>query len=812
MRLLGFGAVLVSMASAAAADSPVVTAERRPEPVDRVAGAVSLFTPRLMDDLGQALLPGLVETVPTMAGGREAGLGSVNSLFLRGLGSSDSLSVSQAPLGQFVDEVRLSGRAAGDFARFDVARVEVLRGPQTVPWGWNTAAGVVHTVLSPPSERFGGFVEGGYGSYDHKLVRGSVNLPVASMLQVKLSGFYEDDDGRASNSTTGERTNDADRAGLRLAARLRPAADLTWDVALSYLEANGENLPDFDCDPADASRCRGRFVTTGLSTQRRLGGVPQYDLPVSGAKADFALGNRSATTLVTSRLEWAGERVQLKLISGFSDSSERSALDLADGRGVPDLATPVPPVRGFRNGGFTTLTDAAVEAVSQEVLLSGTFAEGRVGWMAGGLWRREQGTADVADLLTAEDGTAAGVPRLLADRVLRTESETRAGHAALDVRPIEALRLSAGVRYTDETRTLGVRDNRAGCAAGGPGCFGAMPTAGNGAAIPTRISEGRWTPRVAVDWQVADAILLYASATEGVRSGGWNLRATTPEALLPYSGSSGWAWEAGARTSWLDGRLTVALTGFLSELSDVAVDSSTVGADGRLVMETRTGADWRNRGLELEVAATPLEGMNLFLNLGWQDARYAVGEATGVDGFGVPTVRQQQLDCQAELGAGLLPLGMGVDRAASCARGIVTATGEIASPARAPDVTLAAGGSWDIPVLTAGIVMTPSATLLYRSSMETGASNLTLFEGAVTAGSGTIYAANPFDGSVISGSRSGARWLLNAGFAIRTDDDAWLMVVECANCLDRTVADASLGTLTYLAPPRTWMLRARRQF
>lgn len=808
MRLLGFGAVLVSMASGAAADSPVVTAERRTAPAE----TVSLFTPRLIDDLGQPLLPGLAATVPNMAAGREAGLGSVSSLFLRGLGSADSLAAPDAPLGQFVDEVRLSGRAAGDFGRFDVGRVEVLRGPQTVLWGWNTAAGALNTELAPPRETFGGFVEGGYGSYDHKLVRGSVDLPVASVLQVKLSGFYEDDDGRASNSTTGERTNDADRAGLRLAARLRPAAGLTWDVALSYLESNGENLPDFDCDPADASRCRGRFVTTGLSTQRRLGGGPQYDLPVSGDKADFALGNRSATTLVTSRLEWAGERARLKLISGYSDSSERSALDMADGRGVPGLANPVPPVRGFRNGGSTTLTDADVQAVSQEVLLSGAFADGRVGWLAGGLWRREQGTADVADLMTAENGTAAGAPRLLADRVMRTENETRAGYAMLDVRPIEALRLSAGVRYTDETRTLAVRDNRAGCAAGGPGCFGAAPTAGNGAAIPTRISERRWTPRVAADWQVADGILLYASATEGVRSGGWNLRATTPEALLPYAGSSGWAWEAGARTSWFDGRLKMSLTGFQSELSDVAVDSSTVGADGRLLLETRSGADWRNRGLELEATATPLEGMTLFLNLGWQDARYEVDDTTGLDGFGVPTVRQQQLDCQAELAAGRLPVATGADRAPSCARGIVTADGRIATPARAPDLTLAAGGSWDIPVLTAGIVMTPSATLLYRSSMETGASNLSLFEGAVTAASGTVYGANPFDGDVISGSRSRARWLLNAGFAIRTDDNAWLMVVECANCLDRAVADASLGTLTYLAPPRTWMLRARRQF
>jgi iron complex outermembrane receptor protein len=64
----------------------------------------------------------------------------------------------------------------------------------------------------------------------------------------------------------------------------------------------------------------------------------------------------------------------------------------------------------------------------------------------------------------------------------------------------------------------------------------------------------------------------------------------------------------------------------------------------------------------------------------------------------------------------------------------------------------------------------------------------------------------------VSGSFVRAHWLLNAGFAIRTDDDAWLMVVECGNCLDRTVTEASLANLSWLSPPRTWMLRARRQF
>lgn len=822
--VLGLGCMASGALAQAAPEAPVsgprlhditVTAQRRPEAVQTVPLAASPFTPRLLDDLGISDTLGLVATIPNMIASSNVGLGSANSYFLRGLGNTESIATVDPAIGVFVDEVPLARQNANNVAFFDVERVEVLRGPQETLFGRNTPAGAINIVLRPPGTSFGGFVEGGYGSYDRKFVRGSVDLPVASMLSFKLSGYYQDDDGRASNSTTGERTNDSDRAGLRLAARLTPVEDLTWDVALTYVESNGETLPDFECDPADAARCRGRFVTTGLSTTRRLGGVPQYGVPVTGAKAGFALGNRTATTLLTSNLGWAGDHVALNLITGISDISQRYALDLADGRALPDLAAPVPPVRGFRDGGYTLVNDGSDQLISQEVKLSGDLAAGRVSWIAGALLSRAQSRTDFADLATREDGTATGVPLLVADRLLTNETRTAAGYAQLDVRPLEALRLTAGLRYTDEEKSFSIRDNRDVCRANpaAAGCLENGIVAANGMAVPQRLTSSKWTPRLAADLRLADDVLLFASAAQGIRSGGWNARATRPDALLPFAPESTWSYELGLKSTWLDQRLRVNLTGFLLDVSELQTSSAQLNAaDGSLSFVTRNAADYRNNGLELELAAVPVDGLNLFLNLGWQQDRYQVPDTLAPDAYGVKSVSLQQLDCRAQLAAGLLPLAPGANNAPDCAAGIVTAAGEIATPVRTPDWTLAAGGSWDIPVLTAGIVMTPSATLLYRSAMETDAANATLFEGASTASDGTLYPANPFGGDAISGSRARAHWLLNAGLAIRTDDDTWLMVLECENCLDRAVTQSSFANLSSLNPPRTWMLRARRQF
>jgi iron complex outermembrane receptor protein len=309
--------------------------------------------------------------------------------------------------------------------------------------------------------------------------------------------------------------------------------------------------------------------------------------------------------------------------------------------------------------------------------------------------------------------------------------------------------------------------------------------------------------------------MLFASATRGFKSGGWNARGTRRDTLLPFDPETVWSYEGGIRSEWLDNRLRVNLTGFFLNASDLQTPSAFVNpVDSSVTFITQNFADYENRGLELELQAAPVTGLNLYVNVGYQSDRYTVADTLAPNEFGIKSVRQQQLDCLAQLAAGRIPLApAGSRNAPDCAAGIIDANGTIATPVRTPNWTLAFGGFYELPVPAAGIVLVPGANIMHRSFLETGTSNGSIFAGASPPTfDNVIFPANPFGGAFLTGSQTPAHWQVQASFTVRTDDNNWQVALECENCFDVAFNQSSLVNVTYISPPRTWMLRARRRF
>ena len=679
-----------------------------------------------------------------------------------------------------------------------------MRGPQGVRLGRNTSGGVIDILMKAPSDKVEGYGEFSYGAYSRYTGRASINLPLNQSVALKLSGYYQTDKGYVHDNTTGERLNDNDGAGLRLALRLKFSDRLSWNGAVAYMRSQGENILNFDCDPANPAQCNGRYTSTGLRTTTS-GYAP---LAIAGRKAEFGLGNTTDNILYTSNFEWAGDNFTLNAITGYVDLTQTYGMDYADGRGVPSVANPVPAVQGYLLGGLTVLNDGSHRQFSQELKLSGALFGGALEYATGFLVTDAKDRTDFAGLATGVGGSAA--PQLLADRVLNTDTTAWAGYFQGGFHVSSQFKLSAGVRYTDETRTLRIADNRAVCTGSSAlACLNQSSLfAPSGAAIPTRQTTRQWTPRFAVEFTPGDALMLFASASRGYRSGGWDTRSFTASGLLPFAPETVWSYEAGAKAAWFDQRLSVNLTAFLLDAHNVQTATGLV-PDGAT---TTTVAGLRNKGVELEVVAAPIEGLRIFANAGFQDANYRVDRnASAVDQYGVRSVAVQQANCLAQLAAGSIALGPATTNATDCATGIVTAEGGIARPVRTPRVNLAAGGSYDFKVPAAGIVLTPSAQASYRSAYETAGANGTIYAGPVTAG-GTTYPANPYGGTVISGSHANAFVLVDAAMTLRTDDNNWTLALECSNCLDRTYVASSLANYAYLGPPRSWQVRLKRVF
>ncbi|MFN7398865.1 MAG: TonB-dependent receptor [Sandaracinobacter sp.] len=649
-HLLGSVALVFGLSAPALSEAPAQA--ETPLPVSTMLPPLPVLaeTRLTADDLGARgdpwrLLP--EARVPGLMAAPLAGRGQL-SYSVRGLGNSSTVAPLASAVGLFVDGVPLGDRDGEAFALFDLQSVELLRGGQGALMGRGTSGGAVLLTLAAPSDTLGGFIGGAWGTYDRKMGRGSVDVPLG-VLAVKLSAYVSDDDGFARNQTTGEKVNDRDRAGIRLAARVAATDRLSLNVSLAYVEDAGELIASFTCNPAAPSDCDGRSLTTGLTTARRLGGVPQFDVSVAGEKAGQRLGSRVSTTLLTANVGWRGDSHSLEMITGWWDSREQSGLDFADGRGLPGNGGG--PVRGFANGGFTLLTDAQEQQTSQEVRLTGRVFDGALTYVVGGQIIDSSATRDMADLLTAENGKATGALSLLADRVVRTDTQALAGFADATL-ALGRLTLGAGIRYTDEERSFG------------------QP----GGAAPGTISTGIWTPRASASFALGENAALFANVARGYRPGGWNERGLTPGTQRAFAAETAWTYEAGIAARGFGGRLDAKLTAFLLDVSDhQATGAAVVG--GVPQFGASTVGDLRNRGVEAELTARPLDGLNLYANLTWQDASYR--------------------------------------------RALVAA-----DPMFTPDFTIGAGGRWDVPVPSSGAILSPTIDLLWRSAHETDLLNV----------------------------------------------------------------------------------------
>ncbi|MDR7101181.1 TonB-dependent receptor domain-containing protein [Croceicoccus sp. BE223] len=786
-------------------DEIVVTAQRREESMQDVPIAVSAFSPDQLAKQGITNTLEVSQFVPNMIANNNTGLGSANSFFLRGLGNSETIPTFDPPVGVYVDEIYLSRQNANNLSLFDVERVEVLRGPQGTLFGRNTTGGAVSVVMAQPDfGRIGGFAEVGYGAFDKKLARGSIDLPLADSFAIKISGYWQDDDGYAKNVTTGERLNDDDGWGARLGLRGEMADWARFSGSYSHIVANGENLVNFECNRADPTDCNGRFISSGMTTAQ----APDYPVTVTGRKADFALGNKTQSDIVIGKFDFDVSRsATLSLITGYVRQEQQYALDFYDGSGAPSLSNPYPAVRGAEFGGFVIANDSYADQFSQEAKLSGSLADGLVDYTTGIYYIKEKNYSDFADIF----GLSTTSALLLADRTLRNSTEAIAGYVQGDFNVTDRLKLTAGVRYTDETKKIDFSDNRAQCQVT-PLPANCLDTANlyapNGEAIPTELKTKIWTPRFAVNFKANPDVLLFASATRGFKSGGWAARVSSPTQALPFDPEKVWSYEAGIKSELFDRKLRANLTLYWMDVSDLQTPSGVINASGSVTFITRNFADYRNRGAELELTFAPIDGLNLFFNGGYQDDKYIIDyDAPEFDEYGTRSVGAQQALCQAAIAGGAV--GGGTGTTGFCGAGIVTPNGDIAEPVRTPDWTLSFGGSYEA-MLGNNLTLTPSVAASWHSKQEVQTGNLTIYSGSVTGTNGT-YPANPQGGDFIVGSYSAAAWQVNAGLTLATQDRDWSLSLTCSNCFNDSFVQSYLGW-SYLNAPRTWMARLRREF
>jgi iron complex outermembrane receptor protein len=703
----------------------VVTAQRRSQRLQDVPIAVSAFSG---DDLAAQQVQATIDLprlVPNMVGATNVGIGSANTYFIRGLGNTESIATFDPPVGTYVDDIYISRQNANNFSFFDVDRIEVLRGPQGTLFGRNTTGGAINVILKKPRDEVGGYVEASYGRFDSWRGRASIDLPVSETVLTKFSAFGVKSDGYVRNVTTGEKNNGQESYGFRGAVRLLPTDGITWDVAADYIRDDQVNVPSTLIGDKLVSQTGLRSDVAGLA------GI------VAGDKQNLTFGNVVKTLSFSSNLQIEVGEATLSLITGYRDLRQDYLSDIFDGP--------------FATGGFGLSNSGRFKQFSQEVKLNGRLLDDRLEYVVGAFYLRENNRTDFADVFTLPL-TPEGVPLVLADRILRNRTSAPAIYAQFDYRPVDALTLTVGARYTSEKKRVGVVPNANPLLAGVPYDTDDILAAG----VPIRDKTNVFTPRIAIEYRATPDTMLFASATRGFRSGGWNARALSAETFRQFGPERVWSYEGGIRTELFDRMLRVNATAFYTDVDGFQVPLGFVDSLGAINFVTQNGSDFRNYGLEAEILFAPTRGLSLFANVGLQRAKYLNPDAT---------IQAQQAACR------------GGD-AASCGQGIVAPDGSLARPQRTPKLSLALGGSYDAEI--GDYILTPSANTTYQSRNTIG-----------TAG---------VPGDFVDG-----EWVVNANLYVRPAARSWKVGIECANCFDNNfVATNFPPGFTFYNMPMTW--------
>lgn len=206
----------------------VVTAQKRVQSLQDVPLSVAVLSGEQLADRNITEISQLQTTTPNFSfqgnnNPRGAGIS------IRGIGTNNFSSAVEGSVGIVVDGVPIGRQGAGLTDFFDVARVEILRGPQGTLFGKNASAGVLNIVTNDPSHDFGGRLQATYGEFNEFVLRGVVTGGITETLALRASAYLTKRDGYIHNVNDGSDLNNRNEWGVRGKLLWEPAENIRVD-------------------------------------------------------------------------------------------------------------------------------------------------------------------------------------------------------------------------------------------------------------------------------------------------------------------------------------------------------------------------------------------------------------------------------------------------------------------------------------------------------------------------------------------------------------------------------------------------------
>jgi iron complex outermembrane recepter protein len=545
----------------------VVTASKRTETLTKAPLAVTAISQQQLTDAGVVSVQDLSAQAPDLSL-RQVGYAGSLQITIRGVTNTDPNQSSNPAIATYVDGHYLGSTRGIAGELYDLADVEVLRGPQGTLYGRNSTGGNVNINTADPVSSFRAAIDVSYGNYQDVLTHGMVNIPVSDALAVRLAFVTHYNNGYfdTSSGTNAPNYGKAADYGARFSTLWTPTEDFKWRLVVEEFHSNG--TPSLDIAVA----------TDG----KPLDGLPVFDRPVPYYPEPPL--SRIDNLLAVSRMEWQiGSGLSLTYLAGYQDNDNIQQFATS----APTLEDSFDGYRPYLNINFSQELDLHYDANGMHNILGGSF------------YHLQNEDGDTYHLYFSDE-----IFRLYQPDINKTTAWGIFDQASYDV--TSRLRFIAGLRYSYEHATNnGEYDST--CPLGnyapntslasltpaamtGPGCAYTLnpPTAGTWKDV---------TWRAGAQYDVSDQTSAYLTVATGFKSGGLNSGIVDP--LPVYAPEKITNYELGVKTHLLDNRLNLNTSIFYEDYRNLQV-TQAVTANGQTSGVTANAAAARIYGTEIE--------------------------------------------------------------------------------------------------------------------------------------------------------------------------------------------------------------------
>jgi iron complex outermembrane receptor protein len=658
----------------------VVTARKREEGSQEVPLSVTAYNSDQIEALKVRDLTGLGVGMPNVSLEDVGTTRGTANFSIRGLGINSSIPSIDPAVGVFVNGVYMGVNNGIIFDTFDLASVEVLRGPQGTLFGRNVTGGAVLLNTKKPGEQLEGTAkyavdtgdEGGLNSY----YMGAIGGPVTDNLAARLVVYYNDDEGKFENEYNGEDFGEIEQKMVRGTVVWTPSDTTELIVRYEHNDIEGQG-------PAAQTHTNGSGVP---------GNFVNFERDSTKFSIDEEGSQDSDTDFFTAELNWDigfGDGT-ITNIFGYRDSSAQTVSDID-----------AQPVWLFHAPAWLDATQ-----YSNELRYNGVFDD-RANVTVGALYyTNELNYHERRNLLGIATGGVA--PAASFDGGGEYNVDTYNVFAQVDYDLSDQWTLTAGINYSYEEKDAKIASLSQNINNPYNPANSCNIVEGNSPCAFDFVDDDDWdnlAPKLGATFHIDDSSRIYGHWTRGYRSGGYNLRNTSfdpADSPGPFDEEEVNNYEIGYKSTHEWGKLNAAI--FYNEIDDMQRELNNPGPIG-VIQVIKNTADATMTGVEVDGVFSLTDNLVMLAAFGYVDAEYDTVR-DDLNGDGVIDGKDEGLD---------IP--------------------------RAPELTYSLGFNYDIDIGTWGYA-TSRISYSYRDEMAFTDSNLGYIDEAEILDAGVDFYSN----------------------------------------------------------------------